>query len=194
MKNFNFLNKLSFTTFFCLTLFSNVANATNVDITSDNFATNTQSTNEMINSQSISTISTSSNLSYSQIDYIAESEIIRNSINELSSEISNMKTFINDSKKIYSEIEQNYNKTKSLPINEENYKRAKELKKSIVIRSIREGTLSYEDSISQYLKNEEYDKAINKLKNILKNKQEQADEYRKAYTTWQEILSLIITP
>ena len=192
MKKFNSFDKLSFTTFFCVVVLSYATFATSIDTPTDNIESEeaTIETNEL----ETDVISTSSNLSYTEYNYITESEIIKNSINELSTEINNIKNFINDSKKIYNDIEKTYNKTKSLPISEENYKIVKELKKSIVIRSIREGTLSYEDSISQYLKNEEYAKAINKLKNILKNKEEQAEEYRKAYNTWQEILSLIATP
>lgn len=120
--------------------------------------------------------------------YEEASKIVRGNINIVANQIKNYteyKETVNEKIARFTQNEDNIN------ISDENKVKVKELIKKIPQEVKKEKAVAAEDSIGTLINNEEYYKALEKLSNTLKSKQDQLADIEKTISIWQQIDALI---
>ena len=123
--------------------------------------------------------------------YLEKANVIKTQIDEIQKEIDNYKTYNESVKKVYNEISKAYKETKTLNISEDNFKKAKELRKTIANKSDNEKTKRDKEAVKNLVSAQKYEEAVNKLNEILTNKKIQLEFYENANTIWKQIEELI---
>lgn len=120
--------------------------------------------------------------------YEEASKIVRGNINIVANQIKNYteyKEMVNEKIARFTQNEDNIN------ISDENKVKVRELIKKIPQEVKKEKAVAAEDSIGTLINNEEYYKALEKLSNTLKSKQDQLADIEKTISIWQQIDALI---
>ena len=120
--------------------------------------------------------------------YEEASKIVRGNINIVANQIKNYteyKETVNEKIARFTQNEDNIN------ISDENKVKVRELIKKIPQEVKKEKAVAAEDSIGTLINNEEYYKALEKLSNTLKSKQDQLADIEKTISIWQQIDALI---
>ena len=122
--------------------------------------------------------------------YIEKSSAIRIEINSLTTQIKDLREYnanVNDKLKVLNE---KYKIDKSI-ISNDDMKQIKELSKLIKAVDKTEKTITEENSIKALVQNKEYDKALEKLNEILLNKKVQLKNLQEENVIWRQINDLI---
>ena len=123
-------------------------------------------------------------------DYIDKSNVLKTEIDTLTNKIKELNEYnsaVNQKLKVISDL---YKTNKNI-ISSEKMKQIKELRKQVNSRENRENTISEDNSIKTFVKNKEYDKALEKYNLILEAKKEQYKVVLDRNAIWRQIDALI---
>ena len=122
--------------------------------------------------------------------YFEKSKSIKLDIDNLNTQIKEINAYNSEVNNRLDELNELYKIDKSV-ISNDTMRRIKELRKTIKDTGKKEKNIAEEESISTLVQKKEYDKALERLKNILEEKKEQYKDAEKKNAMWKQIDSLI---
>ncbi|MBR1453908.1 MAG: hypothetical protein IJ593_04620 [Lachnospiraceae bacterium] len=135
-------------------------------------------------------IGSDSNIDTEKANYLSKSKPIRDSIITYTNRIKELNEYINKVNNSCKQIEEKYKTDKNI-IPAETMRQIRELKRTIKSEEPKEKNILEEESIDSLVQNREYNKALNKLNNILDTKKEQLKTVEEKLETWKKIDNLI---
>ena len=122
--------------------------------------------------------------------YFEKSKSIKLDIDNLNTQIKEINAYNSEINNRLDELNELYKIDKSV-ISNDTMRRIKELRKTIKDTGKKEKNIAEEESISTLVQKKEYDKALERLNNILEEKKEQYKDAEKKNAMWKQIDSLI---
>lgn len=141
------------------------------------------STNEVL-------VGSSSTIDNEKAEYLSKSKIIRDDINLYTNKIKELNEYTKKVNNSCKQIEEKYKTDKNI-IPSDTMRQIKDLKKTIKNEEPKEKNILEEESIESLVQNREYNKALNKLNNILDAKKVQLKATEEKAEIWKKIDNLI---
>ena len=143
-----------------------------------------------VNNQIPETFTTSSNSNALAHAYLEKAGAIRAEINTYTNQIKEMNEYNKSVNQKLKSLNEKY-KTDKNSFPSDKMKQIKELRKSIEKREKKEKSVTEDNSIKSLVQNKEYDKALERLNEILEAKKEQLKVVQERNAIWRQIDAII---
>lgn len=143
-----------------------------------------------VNSQIPSTFASSSNSDFASHAYLEKANAIRLEINTYTNQIKEMNEYNISVNQKLNNLNERYKADKN-SFSSDKMRQIKELRKSIERKENKEKSVTEDNSIKSLVQNKEYDKALERLNEILAAKKEQLKVVQERNAIWRQIDAII---